>query len=119
MSRTDELDALIGAWTRERTAEDVMTTLQHQGVPAGVVQNSEDLLERDPQMRHRGFYAATDHPEAGRIHHDGHPFRFTTIEHAPQRTPPILGEHTPWLLHDLLAMPDDEVNVLAAGEALA
>ena len=42
----DELDKLIGEWTRAFTPEQVMTMMQEAGVPAGVVQTCEELLQR-------------------------------------------------------------------------
>ncbi|MDP6380315.1 MAG: Gfo/Idh/MocA family oxidoreductase, partial [Phycisphaerae bacterium] len=38
---------LVGEWTRPLPAETVMERLQAAGVPAGVVQHAQDLLERD------------------------------------------------------------------------
>ena len=40
----DELDYLIGQWTRELGAYEVMATLQQAGVSAGVVKSVEELL---------------------------------------------------------------------------
>ncbi len=114
-----ELDARIEAWTRGQAAEAVMERLQAAGVPAGIVQTAGDMLTRDPQLRHRGFFAATDHPEAGRIHHDGHPFRFSTIEHAPRRPPPCLGQHTDLVLQEILGLGEAQVNGLVLSQALS
>ena len=48
----DELDRRIGEWTKDFTAEQVMTMLQGAGVPAGVVETAEDLF-KDPQLKYR------------------------------------------------------------------
>jgi crotonobetainyl-CoA:carnitine CoA-transferase CaiB-like acyl-CoA transferase len=55
ITNKEELDKLIAAWTRERSAEEVMTLLQQHGVRAGVVQDAADLA-RDPQLKARGFF---------------------------------------------------------------
>lgn len=47
----DELDSLIGKWTQERTAEEVVDIMQHAGVAAGVVQNSRDLFGKQPPVK--------------------------------------------------------------------
>jgi len=52
-----EIDGIVQEWTRARTAEEVMTQLQSAGVPAGVVQTGADLL-KDPQLRHRDYFAS-------------------------------------------------------------
>ena len=51
----DALDAFVESWTREHTAEEVMSRLQAAGVAAGVVQTGTDL-SRDPQLKERGFF---------------------------------------------------------------
>ena len=55
LDHADELDALISEWSAERVDYEVMELLQAARVPAGVVQHTEDLLERDPQHAARGF----------------------------------------------------------------
>ena len=61
----DDLDRIVEDWTLEREARGVMDLLQRLGVAAGIVQTGEDLLEHDPQLRHRGFYQRLDHPALG------------------------------------------------------
>ena len=46
----DVLDDHLAAWTRERDPHEATEQLQARGVPAGAVQNAEDLNERDPQV---------------------------------------------------------------------
>jgi crotonobetainyl-CoA:carnitine CoA-transferase CaiB-like acyl-CoA transferase len=48
----EELDILLGEWTSKRNAEEIVVLLQKTGVPAGVVQNAEDLAN-DPQLLER------------------------------------------------------------------
>ncbi|HEV8719319.1 MAG TPA: CoA transferase [Candidatus Binatia bacterium] len=52
-----KLDGIVEQWTQSRPAEEVMTTLQAAAVPAGVVQTGADLL-KDPQLRHRNYFAS-------------------------------------------------------------
>ncbi|WP_343389788.1 CoA transferase [Candidatus Amarobacter glycogenicus] len=44
----DELEGLINSWTAGWKAEDLCAALQAAGVPAGVVQNAQDMLDRTP-----------------------------------------------------------------------
>ena len=55
LENREELDRLIAAWTREHTAEEVMSRLQKNGVAAGIVQDAADLA-KDPQLKARGFF---------------------------------------------------------------
>ncbi|MCL6644255.1 MAG: CoA transferase [Dehalococcoidia bacterium] len=112
----DELEALIGSWVRDRKAEDVAAALQAAGVPAGVVQNAQDLLERDSHMRARGYYQYVEHPEAGREAHDGPAFRLSATPGSVPGPAPLLGEHTMEVCERIIGLSMDEVaDLLAEG----
>ena len=63
-SDEDELDRLMGEWTREWNAGELMDVLQQVGVPAGVVNDPRDLFE-DAQLKHRRHFSRLTHPELG------------------------------------------------------
>lgn len=106
----DELDHLVEEWTRQRTAEEVMMSMQRAGVAAGVVQNGQDLLEKDEQLRFRGHYVYMEHPEAGRIAHDNVPCKLSATPGVLRRPAPILGQDNEYVYGDLLGMTEDEMN---------
>lgn len=56
----DELDELIGRWSVNYEAQEVMEKMQKAGVPAGVVAKGQDLYE-SPQLRARDFYQETEY----------------------------------------------------------
>ena len=115
-SNADALDGLVESWTKQHTAEDVMTRLQAAGVAAGVVQTGEDV-SRDPQLKERGFFRRV--PD-----HQG---ELRTIESAPykmSRTPgrvasaaPAFAADMTYVLRELLGMTDDEVEDCAIAGA--
>jgi crotonobetainyl-CoA:carnitine CoA-transferase CaiB-like acyl-CoA transferase len=115
--REDEIDAHISEWTRERTAEDVMSALQSAGVPAGVVQNARDMLE-DEHLKARGYYVYLDHPEAGRTAYDGPPFRLSKTPGVLRSPAPLLGEHNEIVCKQILGMSDDEIAEALVEQAL-
>ena len=108
----DELDRLIGEWTRDKSPEEVMILLQQAGVAAGVVQDGEDLQTRDPQLKERGFYVYLDHPEAGTIAHDGLTFSLSATPGEIRQRAPLLGEHNEYVYREILGFSEDEVNQL-------
>ena len=107
----EELDRIAEAWTSQRTAEDVMHTLQRRGVAAGVVQNSQDLYERDLQLRARGFYRVLDHPEVGEYRAVAPAFTMSDAI-ADVRRAPLLGEHNEHALRQILSMSYDDIAQL-------
>jgi len=59
-----ELNQLIGAWTREQSAEHLMWRLQTRGVHAARVNSIQDLFT-DPQIAFRNIWQKQEHPEMG------------------------------------------------------
>lgn len=108
----DELDRLVEGWTRERAPEEVMRLLQGVGVAAGVVQNAEDLAQRDPQLQHRGFWVSQDHPVLGRVPTDGSPLLFSEIAPTFDRPAPLLGQHNDEIFRQLLGLSQEETTRL-------
>ena len=109
----DELDRLVEAWTETQQAEDVMVMMQAAGVPAGVVQNAEDLF-KDPQLAHREHFAVLDHPEIGPYHIATACFRLSECSNKPTSPAPLLGEHNEFVLDQFLGMSKDEIADLVA-----
>jgi crotonobetainyl-CoA:carnitine CoA-transferase CaiB-like acyl-CoA transferase len=103
LQHVEALDILLNAWTRQHTPEHVMHVLQSAGVAAGVVQNAADLLEHDPQLRHRGHYHLLQHPVTGLTYYMGSPFLLSTTP-AALRPAPCLGQHNAYVYGELLGM---------------
>ncbi len=104
----DELDRLVEEWTINRSPEEVMSLMQAAGVAAGVVQTGEDLLVRDPQLKHRHFFWEFDHPEIGKHRIGGLSFMLSKSPFEVRRAP-LLGEHNEYLLKEILGMSDEEI----------
>lgn len=113
----DELDRIAEEWTSQRDAYAVMDLLQGLGVPAGVVQTGEDLLEHDIQLRHRNFYQPLDHPVMGVYRAPQASFRLSEAPCELQRVR-LLGEDTYEVLSEALGYSDAEIERFALAEAL-
>jgi crotonobetainyl-CoA:carnitine CoA-transferase CaiB-like acyl-CoA transferase len=92
------LNALTGnrpieAWTSEREDCDIVNQLQREGIAAGMVQDIEDLIERDEALRERGALVDLPHPKLGDFGHVRTPISFSRSKVSPYRAP-ALGEHT-------------------------
>ncbi len=109
------LDAVIEAWTIDRTPEEVMTVLQAAGVPAGMVENAADLFE-DPQLRARGLFWPMEHSEIGMFTHLGASMVLSKTPAQASAPSPCMGEHNEYVLTKILGKTDEEfVELLAAG----
>jgi benzylsuccinate CoA-transferase BbsF subunit len=109
------LDSLVQEWTRQHTAEDVMTRLQSAGVAAGVVATGEDL-NKNPQLAARGYFKVLKHTEIGPTPFSNPPFRFARTPSEVRSPAPCFGEHTEYVCREILGMSDEEfVNLLQLG----
>ena len=113
----DLLDRGISEWTVELDGHDLESKLLAEGVPAGLVARSSDLLA-DPQYQHLGFYRWHDHPEMGRVPYAGHQYSIEGYDHGPRAAAPLLGEHTFEVLSDFLDFNADAIAQLTIDGAL-
>lgn len=103
----DELEKLVAEWTMQYSPEEVMQIMQAAGVPAGAVQNVQEIMEKDPQMKERNFLIPLKHPVLGVFNHPNPPYKLS--KHKVQiRTSPCLGEHTEYVCTQILGMSDEE-----------
>ena len=105
----EELESLIGEYTRARDCFELMYALQEQGVPAGVCQRTDDKMVRDDQLAEREFYREAPHAEIGVHKYEGYPVSFSGARWRMDRGAPLLGEDTMAVLTDLLGYTHEEV----------
>jgi benzylsuccinate CoA-transferase BbsF subunit len=108
----EELEQLVSEWTQKHMAEEVMERMQEVGIAAGVVQNAQDLLEKDPHIAERKLLVQLKHPVMGIFGHQA-PFFKLSKTPARIRTAPCLGEHNEYVCTKFLGMTDEEFVDLA------
>jgi benzylsuccinate CoA-transferase BbsF subunit len=101
LKHSAELDVIVQQWTETRSAEDVMTKLQSAGVAAGVVQTGADLL-KDPQLRHRNYFAAFPDSLIGPFEIPRGGILFRGMEEEPYRLPSRFGSDNDQILGEVL-----------------
>jgi crotonobetainyl-CoA:carnitine CoA-transferase CaiB-like acyl-CoA transferase len=123
VANADALDALLEEWTSGLERYDAMEQLQAAGVPAGVVQDAADRLERDPQLAARGHFTMLGNGEVAPMPLEGVPFRMSatppSTAGAIRRGPPLLGEDTDVVLEEILGMQAADIGSLRAEGVLS
>lgn len=105
----NELNELVEKWTINFSAFEVMTLMQEAGVPAGVIEDYEDL-EKDPQMIHRDHFVYFEtHPYIGRIMHDGPPFKLSKTPSEVRFEAGTYGQDTEYICKNILKMSEQEI----------
>ena len=109
----DELNTLVEAWTRNYPPEEVMSRMQAAGVPAGVIENEEDLWE-DPQLKYREHFKILNHVVIGDHHYDGVIFKLSKSPQGPRWAGPALGQHIKKVCTEFLGMTENDISDLMA-----
>ncbi len=121
VANQDRLDALIGEWTAQLTADDVMQRMQREGVPASIVSQGDDLYASE-HLKARDFYRPTPYYVAER----GTPAwewekRDSLAWSTPARlseTPmefgefSYVGEDNDYVFREVLGMPESRIEAL-------
>ncbi len=112
-----ELDAAVGAWTRERSREEVTQVLQAAGVAAFPSYTAQDIVD-DPHMRERGAIKTMTSPQGETRSVVGPPWRFSRSPAALERWTPALGEHNDYVFGELLGLSRARIEELVATKVI-
>lgn len=94
-----------------KTADEWFQALSDAGVPAGPVNNIEQVFEH-PQVKARETVEEVSHPTLGTIKLVRSPLRFSGLEIKTNNHPPLLGEHTEEFFEKEMGMSKDEIERL-------
>ncbi len=111
--KTDEaeLDAALGAWTRDWDAQTLQHRLQSIDVPAAAVHSTLSHL-RDPHLAARDWWLRLTHPDTGTRQYQGFPWRLRRRPASCSRPAPRMGEHTVEVLKEALGLDDSTITEL-------
>ena len=95
----DAVDALVEAWTSQRSKHEVMRILAGAGVPCGACLDTGEVLE-DPHLHARDMIVEVEHPVRGRYVTVGNPIKLSASPTAIGPSP-LLGQHRREILAEL------------------
>jgi len=107
----EPLEAIVSEWTIGRSPEEATRILQEAAIPAFPSYSSKDIAE-DLHLTDAGFFVRREHPEVGVRQHIGIPWRMTETPCEVRRQAPCLGEHTQYILGDLLNYAPETIRQL-------
>ncbi len=116
-SNEDALDAEVARWTVQRDKWANTAALQTEGIAAAPVEHLRDMLENDPQLP--GHYQVVHQPEAPEVDIviDREAAVWVGRELLLNRAP-ILGEHNPYVVQELLGQSDEAFAELLGSDVL-
>jgi formyl-CoA transferase len=87
------------------------------GVPCGPI-NSIDHVLADPQVKDREMVIEVPHSTVGTVRMVASPLKIPTAPPTVRFPPPMLGEHTSQVLHELLGYDDESILELRAKQVI-
>ena len=117
LANVDDLEAQIADWTRTHAAHELVERLQAKRIPAAVVYKSIDLFE-DPQLIYRNHFRPLDHAEIGTVGYNGPAHELSETPAVLRWAAPLLGEHTGYVMTDILGYTPAEVQAFTANHVL-
>jgi crotonobetainyl-CoA:carnitine CoA-transferase CaiB-like acyl-CoA transferase len=106
-----KLDGHIAAWTVDKTPQEVMETLQADGVAAAPCADTEERYF-DPHFQEREIIVNVEHPATGV---DFVPRVVCNLSATPgeiRRPAPLLGEHNGYVFGELLGLSEAQIEDL-------
>jgi crotonobetainyl-CoA:carnitine CoA-transferase CaiB-like acyl-CoA transferase len=109
----EELIDCLNALLLTRSSADWIALLESAQVPCGPINNIQQVFD-DPQVQSRQMRLDLPHPRAGTLPSIANPIRFSSTPIEYTHAPPVLGQHTDEVLHEVLELSDAEIARLRA-----
>ena len=107
----EEIGWHLAVETARWNAHDLMAALQAEGVPAGAVLDSKELLF-NPHLVARRFYEIVRHhpsTEMPPLPYAGRPWKLSETPAVTPRAAPVMGEHNEYVLGELLGLSSRQI----------
>ncbi|KAF1031924.1 MAG: Acetyl-CoA:oxalate CoA-transferase [Burkholderia lata] len=114
MKHATEINAIIEAWTRRHTTEEVIDELQiKRGVPAAPVRSPLDVL-KDPVLQERGAVVRLEHPGLADVNAMGMglPIKLSVTPVQFDQPAQALGAANDEIYRELLKLPEERLQQL-------
>ena len=113
VTHVDEIDAIIGAWTKDFATADLFGRLMAARVPCAPVRSLDEVVN-DPNMHARGSLEWQEHPEFGRLVVMHSPMRYDGVPRRPLEPSRRLGADSAAILAGLPAFDDQRIERMTA-----
>ena len=112
VEHADEINEVVAAWCRDKTAAEIEELAVSQDVPFARTYDVADLCS-DPHIEERGDLQTVDDPTLGPVRMQGVYPRFSRTPGAIRSGAPELGAHNQEVYGELLGLDTDELSRLS------
>ena len=112
-ARTDEVNAIVAAWTSALTKSEAVAQAQKFRIPLAPVRDVSEVMQ-DEHMHGRGALEWVDHPDLGRVVMPTTPLRLHGLDVADMAPSPRVGQHNDDIYGGWLGLSAAELSTLRA-----
>jgi crotonobetainyl-CoA:carnitine CoA-transferase CaiB-like acyl-CoA transferase len=116
MANRESLIRKLSRVFKDEKVEYWIELLERAGLPVGRILTIAEAFD-DPQARHHEMLVEFEHPIAGHVRSTGSPVRLDDVQARAAGLPPILGQHTREILHEMGVDNDTIENMIREGRA--
>ena len=113
-AREDDLEAAISDWTKGRSPDEAMETLQAAGVAAGALRGLAEVVLYEPHLMARGYWQEVDRPHVDFPQQPSAVFREEGEPYPIRRPAPTLGQSSREVLTRILGLTEAALDALEA-----
>jgi CoA:oxalate CoA-transferase len=106
-----EIDDIVTAWTKTKTAQEIQDILKQADVPCTRLPGFDEVCN-DPQLISRNMIIEVDQPISGKVKVPGSLFKLSKTPGKIDEHAPFLGEHNMEVLSKMLGYTEAEINKL-------
>lgn len=107
--------AYIEEWTKERTVAEIVDIVLGKGIPAGPINNVQQITEDDHIRNAREMFVEVKHPVIGDMVVNGNPIKLMDMMPRVNCPAPTLGQHNKDIYQGMLGLSDEEMSALSEG----
>jgi crotonobetainyl-CoA:carnitine CoA-transferase CaiB-like acyl-CoA transferase len=107
----DEVDALVHAWCKEKTVEEVFAILKKFQVPCSPLPTFDEVA-KDPHLQSRDMIVEVDQPVSGKVKLIGSVYKMSKTPGNRKMRAPEVGEHNDEIYVGLLGIDVKEMKKL-------
>jgi len=111
IKHVDEIDSIVGAWTRERTVDEMIRQLSAADLPCASIPTFAQVAE-DPQLAGRNMNVYVDQTISGKVRVPGSVFKMSETPGDPSQPAPFLGQHNVEVYSELLGYDQETIGRL-------
>jgi crotonobetainyl-CoA:carnitine CoA-transferase CaiB-like acyl-CoA transferase len=112
-ARSDEVNAIVEAWTGGLTKNEAVAQAQKHRIPLAPVRDVDEVM-RDEHMHGRDALQWVDHPDLGHVVMPTTPLRLHGLDVAPMAHSPRVGQHNDEIYGGWLGLSAEQIAALRA-----